>query len=51
VREGKPGNTNNYTIRKFDGIKVYVSNTLLNKQVTIDLAGFLRWKWLKIKEA
>lgn len=50
LSEGKPGNTLHYTVREFDGIKIYVSDSLLNRQITIDLARFLFWKWLIVDE-
>jgi len=49
VREGKPKSLDNYDLKKFDELTLYVSNSL-TKHVTIDLAKFLVWKWLTLNE-
>ena len=49
VSEGKPKSLDNYDLKKFDELTLYVSNSL-TKHVTIDLAKFLVWKWLTLNE-
>lgn len=49
LSEGKPKSMENYTFRIFNGITVYISDSLLNEQITIDLTGFLFWKWLTLR--
>lgn len=50
VSEGKPKSDRNYTCIDLEGVRLYVSKSLEEKHLKVDLAGFLAWKWLTIKE-
>jgi hypothetical protein len=50
VGAGKPKTTSGYRKLDLEGLELYVSKSLGDKQYRLDLSRFMFWKWLNVTE-